>query len=169
MSYSTVEEVKLALTPSTAPTNTTAASLTDTEILDQIAEADGRIDAYIGARYVTPVAPLDPAADPLVYPATIKFLSRDIGAYLATLQFRRSKDMTNDDPVYRRFVEAMNLLKAVAGGTASLPGLPENGGDTSGAGAGDPISPYNGDLFSVCDFDLAPSRMGWDRWSRRGW
>src|SRR4051794_29296313 len=115
MGYSTVAEVRSALTP--APNLTTgrgsAAELTDEQIADAIAEADSRIDSYIGGRYVTPVAPLDPNANPLTYSNVIAFLSRDLAAYLATLTYRGNQDLTDNNPVYRRFADAMSLLIAV--------------------------------------------------------
>ena len=163
MSYSTTEDVRNALAPTLAAANSTASGLTDEQIEDAIAEADGRIDSYIGARYVTPV--LAVGLPPLV-PSVIVYLSRDIAAYMATLTFRRSKDMTDQDPVYRRFAEAKASLIAVSKGQASLP-IPENTGNAASQGAGQAINPYAGNLFVDRDFSLAAPRLGWDRWARR--
>lgn len=169
MGYSTVAEVRSALTP--APTLATgrgsAAEFSDVQLEDAIAQADSRIDSYIGARYVTPVSPLVPIATPPVYPNVIVYLSRDLAGYLATLTYRGNQDMSDNNPVYRRFADAMQLLMAVAKGQASLD-IPGNIGDDSSQGAGDPINPYQGDLFHIRDFDLRPSRLAWDRTSRYG-
>lgn len=165
MGYSSPDQVRSALSPTyeEGTITNTAADMDDPHIEEAINSADERINSYIGERYITPVAPLP---DPPLYPDGLVFLSRDIACYFATLTWRKSKDLTNDDPVARRYVDAMALLTLIARGQASLP-VPPNTGPTGNAGAGTPENPYTGDLFSDRDFDLLPARAGWDRWARR--
>lgn len=163
MAYSTPAMVRLAaapdLTDATAPatdTNTVADN-TDAALVQQIAEADSIIDSYLSGRYATPIAPVDPNADPLTYPSPISSWSRDIALYLATLTLhRRLKIDTTTDPVALRYQQVMALLTAVQKGQSSLPLPPNDGGLGSGGGAGDALNPYDGTLFPACDYDLTP-------------
>lgn len=129
----------------------TAADLSDEVLLDAIAEADATINSYIGRFYTTPV-PSD-AEDNTPHP--IDYWSRNIAAYNATLTYRGSQDLSNDDPVTRRYNATMDALRAVNSGSAQL-SLDLNEGDHSASAAGDPINPFVGDLFTVDDFDLLP-------------
>jgi len=166
MGYSTPDQVRSALSSAweEGVITNTAADMDDPHIEEAINSADERINSYIGERYVTPVVPLPEPPD---YPDGLVFLSRDLACYFATLTWRKSKDLTNDDPVARRYVDAMALLTLIARGQASLP-IPPNTGDTGNQGAGAPVNPYEGDLFGTRDFDLYPPRGGWDRWARYG-
>lgn len=152
--YSTPEMIRKAISVSsdgglpTTPTHT-AADLADGALLDAIKEADALIDSYIGRFYVTPVALVDGAV-----PHPIDYWSRNIAAYNATLTYRGSQDLSDDDPVARRYRATMDALKAVNGGTAQL-SLVQNFGDSSAGSAGAPINPFEGDLFTPDEFDLA--------------
>jgi len=151
MAYSTPADVRLALAPTAAEQDpNTAASLADTQLMDAIREADGRIDTFIGGRYATPVIP---GPDGTVEP--IRSLSRDIAAYLATLTYRKSSDLTNDDPVYRRFAWSMDLLQRVADGDLPLP-IPPNEDDVTDGGV-TVVNQWRGDLFGPCDY----GNLGW--------
>lgn len=159
MSYSTPEMVRKAVAPSASadgalPANAThtAADLSNAQLADAIAEADSTIDSYIGRFYTTPV---EPEGDPAAIPHPIDFWSRNIAAYNATLTYRGSQDLSEDDPISRRYRATMEALKAVNAGSAQLLiGL--NEGDHSAASAAAPYNPLSGDLFTVDDFDLRP-------------
>jgi phage gp36-like protein len=160
MTYCTPEMVRQALVPSSdgavpeAPTHT-AADLTNTQLLDAIAEADVLIDGYLSGRYTTPVAAVGTPTATTPHP--VDYWSRNIAAYLATLTFRGSQDFSDQDPIYRRYVATMDALKAVAAGKMVLQ-IPANAGDTSVVGVGPAFNPYSGTLFPIEDFDVNP---GW--------
>lgn len=153
--YSTPEMVRKAVSTSsdgalpTTPSRT-AADLSDAILLDAINEADSTIDSYIGRFYLTPVARVSDAV-----PHPIDYWSRNIAAYGATLTFRGSQDISDEDPVTRRYKATMEALKAVNNGSAQLM-IPLNQGEHSAAAAGAPVNPFAGDLFTLDDFDLSP-------------
>src|SRR4051812_49652477 len=129
--YSTPEMVRMAVSTATngdLPTTAThtAADLSDEALLDAIAEADATIDSFIGRFYTTPV----PVDDANKIPHPIDYWSRNIAAYNATLTFRGSQDISNDDPVTRRYTATMEALRAVNQGSAQL-SLGLNEGDHS--------------------------------------
>lgn len=177
MSYSTVVEVRNALSPAPSgapwedgdqpdannPTNT-AADLTNNQLLDSIAEADALIDSFLAAYYLTPVVFEADGVTP--YPAPIvplAYWSRNLAAYYATLVFRKSMDFTDQDPVARRYNATMGYLNLVQQGKLVLP-FPPTISDSAGEGAGGPINVYGGsDMFQPCDFDLVygPSGFPW--------
>lgn len=154
--YSTAELVRNALTPTGVAG--TAAVLSDPQLADAIAEADQLIDSYIGARYAVPVQPVTG-----VIPPPVGSWSRDIAAYLATLTWRRSQDITDNDPVVRRYKLTMQALTDVRDGKNSLSIPSSDGQPQDAAGAGTLINPYSGDLFTTRDFDLYPDRFNWQQ------
>lgn len=166
MPYSTVVEVRNALSPgdftdSDAPydngdlTNT-AADLSNDQLTDAIAEADSLIDSFIGGRYTTPVL-LDFNGNVYVTtPHPLDYWSRNVAAYNATLTYRKSQDFADTDPVARRYIATMLAITAVRDGKATL-NIPDNVSATgSQVGAGPIFNQYQGTLWSLCDFDLAP-------------
>lgn len=172
--YSTPLDVRLALTPGADSADlSTAAGLTDQQIIDAILEADGIINAYLLRLYTIPVAdfveanPLatDPPADPPlpetitsnVAPRPVRGWSRDIAAYLATLTFKRNQDVTKDDPVRLRYAQAMEMLTAIRDSKAFLDPdtFPPAGEDVGGKVFVENL--YDGKLFGLSDFDLAPN------------
>lgn len=161
--YSTVYDVRNALTPGANPDDqSTASGLEDIQIQDAIAEADGVIDSYLSGLYVIPddVAGFIPGEpDPiavLTAPYPVRWYSRDIAAWLITLTFKRNKDVPPDDPIRLRYNMAMMLLKRLADGEATLPNPPfEPPG--SGGGGVTVVNQYNGKLFDPSDFNLTTS------------
>lgn len=156
--YSTVKDVRSALTPGGAGTDaSTAASLDDALIIEQINEADSIVDQHV-TQYLpipteevsvgTPEAPAVQA----VAKSPVRYWSRNIAAWLATLTFKRNKDVTADDPVRLRYNMTMAQLIAVRDGKATLP-FPVGGG----TGDGEPlvINQYVGTLFHPEDLGLA--------------
>lgn len=149
--YSSANDVRKALTPGGSAADTsTAAGLDDTQIEDAIAEADSTVDAHLRSRYTIPQDPDNVA----VAVAPVRWWSRNIAAYLATLTFRRNKDLTEDDPVRLRYNQTMALLIAIRDGKANL-SLPPV---VDGAGTGTDITvinQYEGTMFGLEDFGLS--------------
>lgn len=160
MPYSTPAAVRTAVAspenpdnPPATPTHT-AADLDNATLIDAIAEADATIDEYLSGTYVTPV-PNDETSNAVPHP--VDYWSRNIAAYLATLTFRKSKDLTDNDPIVRRYTATMQALTAIRDGKAFVK-LTEidSGVDTGVVGAGPAVNPYSGNLFGADDFDLVP-------------
>lgn len=169
--YSTPLDVRMALTPGADLSDkSTAAGLSEQQIIDAILEADGVINAHLLRLYSIPVsdiveanpAPADPQnPDPAtitsnVAPRPVRGWSRDIAAYLATLTFKRNQDVTKDDPVRLRYTQAMEMLVAIRDrkmflDTDIFP--PVDTGDISEVTV---VNLYEGKLFSLSDFGLAP-------------
>jgi len=141
----------------------TAASLTDNDLTDAIAEAQDEVDGRLAARYETPFdAP----------PTVVVNITRDIAAYLATLTYRRGDPIQPTETVQLRYNRAQNLLGQAANGT--LPLLLPGGTPGQTEGENEPAdveNPYDGDLFQMRDFGIGPviseSSIGspfWPRW-----
>lgn len=151
MSYSTVDQVRDALTPGGRATDrTTAAGLTDAQIQDAIDEADSKIDLYLSTRYVTPIT-----VDPL--PRTVSFWSRSLAAYFATLTRAKSADIKDDDPVARRYRSAQQQLELIQQGKAQLP-IPQLPAEES-QNTVTVQNQYDGDLFLPGDYSLVPKAL----------
>lgn len=153
--YCTIEDVRNALTPGGSQVDkTTASGLEDTQIIDSIREADSIVNSYINARYTVPQDPLD--ADRAVEPA--RFWSRNIAAFLATLTYKRSKDVPADEPVRLRYNLTMAGLLAIREGkaTTSLPPI----GVTTGSDGVTVINQYQGSMFAPADFALRSDYTG---------
>lgn len=163
--YSTPLMIRQAVAPRdwvTQPTPTdstnTCADMTDEQLKDAIAEADSTIDGYLARYYKTPVEAALPAGQ--IHP--VDYWSRNLAAYNATLTYSERLDFTDQDPIARRFLATMDLLKQVANGTLTLDGLklPGDGGSATASGASAPHQPYTGDLFDAADFNLSPAGSG---------
>lgn len=158
MAYSTPAMVRRVASPLASGDGTaatvdtyTAADLPDAILTDAIAEADADIDLALSTIYETPV---DLAVDGMG-PGVIRFWSRDIALYKATLTLRGGQDFAETDPVARRYAVVSAQLAAVTAGRVTLP-IPQNTGDDVGAGASAPVNAYDGDLFGPEDYDLRP-------------
>lgn len=154
--YSSVLDVRNALTPGAVSTdNSTAASLGDAQITDAILEADAKVDTYLPAGYTVPVQTVsqgDPPADVSVAHNLIRFWSRNIAAYLATLTYKKNKDVVADDPVRLRYEMTLEDLKQVRSGVILLPTDASTADDISYLSI---YNQYDGTMFAPEDFDLA--------------
>lgn len=159
--YSSPADVRNALTPGAVEDDvTTAASFEDDQITDAIKEADGMIDTYLSGRFGIPTDPdATPPSSVAVYP--VRAWSRDIAAYLATLTYRKSKDLQPDDPVRLRFNWVIGVLEKIAAGdlTPNLP-QPPTPSDGFGPQGAFVYNQYNGKLFTMADVFCPPGR-GW--------
>lgn len=141
--YTTVDEVRLALAPiigdppesdDTSDEPDTASVLSDDQITDAIEQASSRIDTFLAQRYQTPVAPLDPAADPLVYPSPVGWWARDLAAFLCSLTFFRSSQMQTTEPIYVRQAMVVADMTAVRDGKQALNLPPATDGPAADTG-----------------------------------
>ncbi len=164
VAYATVDEVKGVLARDVADATGTAATLFNPDMVDyHIASAQAEIDARLAGRYVVPF--------PAPVPSLIKALTVDVAAYLATLTYRQSVDVSADDPVRLRYQRAQDMFKAIADGSMDLPAqqVPGDGG-ASTAGIATVRNPYRGTLFVLDDFSLGYSsydnrvRGDWRGW-----
>lgn len=166
MSYSTPAMVRKALVPTSTgsvPTTVThtAADLTDAQLQDFINEADSQIDSYISRYYATPVASVDDGNGGQTVPHPLDYWSRNLAAYNATLSVKGSQDLSDSDPVVRRYTGTMQALQQVASGKAGLP-FPDNTSASAQVGVGHAVNPYDGELFTLDEFDLRPPYgTGW--------
>jgi phage gp36-like protein len=141
----------------------------DAIIDDAIAEASSLVDGYVGGPY---------ASNDFV-PGLIQYWTRDVAAYLATLTWRKSKDLTPEDPVVLRYNTVTTMLTDVMNGSLviSSPGNGLNGGtviDGPPDIAATVVNPFPPTLspfpmFVEVDYDLygQGTRMNWagGRWS----
>lgn len=164
--FSTVTDVRLALTPGAVADDTeTAASLTDYQLTDAIREADGIVKTYLGRYYVVDSFDQDEPSqadinvsvtvNAAAYP--VRGWSRDIAAFLAALTFRKHKDLTEDDPIRLRYGMAMANLDLVRQRQIILDpsDFPAVSVDSSQSGVF-VENTYEGTLFAPEDFRLVP-------------
>lgn len=155
--YSSPIDVRNALTPgATSVDPTTGAGLSDEQIDDAIRQADSRINGYLPTGYVVPTETVENGL--VVAIAPFRYWSRDIAAYLATLTYKRNKDVPQDEPVRLRYTDAMGDLILVSRGTFELPAMPSN--PTALVGDVFVYNQYEGRLFGPEDFALAPVSGG---------
>lgn len=171
MTYCTVRDVRNALTPDATNLpgeRDTAASLADWQIDDAIQEAETILNSHVLPRYVVGtedveqiVVAADPEADPEVFEETdtvtvakapIRWWTRSIAAYYATLTFRKSKDIAEDDPVRLRYQAVMAHLRDVRDGRLDLPGFVPS--ESSSSGEVTVVNQYEGKMFDLDDFSL---------------
>lgn len=145
--YTTIAAVRQVLSPdgSTSATLGTAASLSDDEIQEAIAEGAAEIDARLTARYSVPFDPV---------PAIIEKINRDLAAYMATLTYRRNTPLPDSDPVALRYARALALLTGAQKGDIQLVGEDGDVGQAAEAYVVNTLG-YEGSLFTLEDFSLA--------------
>jgi phage gp36-like protein len=131
--YCSVTDVRNALAQGDDSGTNTAADMPDTIIEDAINEAGSVIDSYVGGPY----------ADTDFVPGVITYWCRDMAAYLSTLTWRKSKDLTAQDPVVLRQAYVTQMLQDIRDDKLAIPS-PGNG---LGSGNGGP--PQTGMVATV--------------------
>lgn len=172
--YCTVRDVRIALTPEGVeqgqPRGETGAILPDWQITDAINEAEGLINAYVAKRYViTPeeveeINPENPGETWVYFvaPSPLRGWTRNIAAWLATLTYRKNKDIGEDDPVRLRFNMTMASLTSVKDHSIDL-ALPINEVGTNESIA---LNLYDEPLFQLEDFNLGYGEHVGREWQR---
>lgn len=154
--YCTVQDVRNVLAPVDAQGTTgTATGLPDDQIEDQIREAQARIDMLVRTRYIIP---LEGEGDAQVAAEPIRMWTRNIAAYLATLVYKRNKDVLENDPIRLRYSETIALLLDVRDGRSDL-NLPPV--EVGGEGDITVLNQYEGTLFAPGDFQLSNTGRWW--------
>jgi phage gp36-like protein len=150
--YTTRDEVRLALSPGgDVADEGSAASLSDDDLDDAVADAQAEVDARIGGNRFTAAT----------VPELVQNLTRDIAAYLATLTHRRGDPIDPNDPVQKRYDRAQGILRDIQAGKIELTGEPDESVDAWVENV------YSGDLFPMEELGIgAASRrrtpFSWD-------
>ena len=93
----------------------TCAQLEDAQLNAAIARASAKVSAYTGTSYV-----ID-AADPVITVPDLVFSTTvQIATFYATLIYRKGKDLSQFDPVYLGYQDAMATLKDVVAGNIEV-------------------------------------------------
>lgn len=146
--YTTVDDLRLALSPGGTTDPGTAAVLADGELADAIAEAQQEVDARLSDRG----APFPTDA----VPGLVAQITRDLAAFKATLVHRKGHPVDVSDPVRLRYDHALALLRQLGTGEVDLPGTD----DETGPGAAVLLNPYEGAMFQLDDLGLGTPPYG---------
>lgn len=166
MAYTSPADIRSVLGSPTDPS--TAASLPDETLQVAADEAQAEVDATLAGRFAVP---FDEGNAPVPVPPLVASITRDIAAFLATMQLLKGSPIPPTHPVLMRWQRATGLLKGIANGNVDLalendPGPTQPTEQDPGAtvvNAGDyPRNPYDGRLFTR-------EGMGVDRTGRVGW
>lgn len=172
--YSAVPQVRTRLAPGGNASGMATggkSALSDEEITESIQRGDASIDACLMARYSiltgTTWTDIETGTDYLVALAPVSQFSVSLGAYFATLRWRRGLDLGKDDPIRLEYDETMALLVAVRDGKASLNLPPVGSTDPTAQSGGDAsvYNMYNGVLFDS-ERSLGPDRPLRTPWGR---
>lgn len=161
--YCSVEDVREALTPGgvSSPGGDTAASLRDDQIEDAITQASGRVDLYLSQRYVTPVV-----GAPDATMTQLKMWTRDLAAYLGTLTKRKAADIDDNNPVIRRYKNAINDLQMLRDNQAQIdaPLITSTQQDIA-----EVVNLYAGTMFWPGDYSVGPDRSPYGPYNDGYW
>lgn len=141
--YTDVTQVREAASPTGTVDNVanTAGSLDDAQLQALIEEAQGVVDGYVGARYELPLTK--------PFPTQLKSIATSVALYLATLTYRRSKDLSDQDPVVRRYRQAMDMLVGISTGKVVLQVTVDPTSGSPASGDAVVVNPYQGNLFGL--------------------
>lgn len=150
MPYSTMQSVRTALAAGGVMDGTSAASLSDADIQDKIAEADALIDGYLTARYALPIAG--------TVPPIVQMVSRDLAASYATATYLGSIPLLPTHPVQVKAGAATATLEKIRTGDIML-SLPGAGAEQR---TDNPAveNAYEGSMFSLGQFNLVRDWWG---------
>lgn len=127
-----------------------------TEVSSAIDLAQGEVEGKTGRVY----------SDASTVPLILKGIIVDIAAYILAYRFLpgTAEIVTNvegtmgtAEPVLLRYQRAEALLADIMAGSIVLPPPPDGVGSAAFAIA---INPYQGELFSMCEFNLGVDRRG---------
>lgn len=126
VAYLVPADVRNALGGTDAGTGT-AAMLEDSQLLAAITRASARVSASTGTTYT------DDSGNPVNVPQLVTSLTMALAKFYATLTYRKGKDLSQFDPVYLDYQDAVATLNAIANGTIDVdPTPPDEGVDGTG-------------------------------------
>jgi len=134
--YTTVERLRNAVAPDDNFANT-AAMLLDSQLWDHIREAQSIVEGYLTRATQVPLQP--------PVPMIVKLLTTSIAAWLATLAYRRGKDLSPNDPIALRYAQAMDMLGKIADGQMAFSSLTPDVEEIFAVIK----NPYEGELFGT--------------------
>lgn len=106
----------------------TAAELPDSQLLAAITRASTVVTAYVGTDYEADQWNPNPNVPPMV-----KYLTAGLGAYYATLIYRKGKDLGQFDPVYLMYQDIRAVLADIVTGKIEVnPGKPNEAPEHQG-------------------------------------
>lgn len=150
--YAVADDVRAVVARSVSSTaGTAASSLGDAVLAAALDSAQAEVDARLAGRYQVPFFPG-------AVPSLVVSLTVDVAAYLATLTFRESTDLSVDDPIRLRYARAQELLRQLGSGELDLPGVTSGGDTPATSGRATVRNPYSGRMFGLEDAGL-----GYDR------
>lgn len=114
MPYTDRDKVRHVLAPDGEYVGT-AASLSDEQLDEIIDRVDSRVDVFLNRRYNLPILPV---------PTILMDIATDIAAYDVTLAYYKGTDLSDQDPVIRRYRDARGMLGQLSTGLLVLD-LPE--------------------------------------------
>lgn len=179
--YCSVADVRAVLAPQIVDehgdlfpdtTAETAAQLIDTQIRSAIDSASARVDTYLRVRYTVPVAALNAGVDvnpsDYEYPPSVRYWTRDLAAFDATLTLMRGLPVGADEPVRLRQAQALLDLAAVRDGKMDA-GAPTSETPSGQEGFSGVVTVGAAGTFDATDFggrpgwwDVYGSRPGYD-------
>jgi phage gp36-like protein len=160
MAYVTPNEIRSIVARDEGQYDSTAASLSEAQLEEAIDSATNEVEARLSGQYIVPFS------QPPDTPPLVAEIVRDIAAWLADLTYRQDTDYeTGNEPMLLRYQRALDLLSRLELGTLTLPGADTPEVPSAGSGTGRPINPYEGDMFTLRDFDLGYERYrsSWPR------
>jgi hypothetical protein len=169
--YCSVADVRSVLAPALLDgggnpfpdtTQETAAQLIDAQLLEAIVRASGRVDTYLRARYQMPPVPVvaaqqttEPHTD-AVYPDVVRYWTRDLAAFDATLTLLRGLPIGPDSPVRLRQAQAVAELAAARDGKLDA-GLPQPDDATTQEGFAGVVDAGGAGMFGPSDWGDQPT------------
>lgn len=139
MAYTSIGRVRLALAPDgDFASPSTAASLPDATIIEQIRIGDAEVDTYLSSRYVTPVVGGETNE-------IVSAWATNLAAWYSDLVYRKNDDLEETDPVQRRRQATIDQLQRVLSGEIDLQIPVLSGGNAA-------FMDYPGRLFDPTDW-----------------
>jgi len=132
----------------------TCAELTDDQLSQHLQRAQALVDGTTGQAF-----------DDTNAPVLLKGLVVALGAYYATLAYRKGKDLTPQDPMYLLYQDAEATLTEIRNDQITFEPIPQP--DTAGTGTATPALPkvtnpllYGVTAFTGEDFGLGVRQAG---------
>lgn len=143
-SYAKREDVRETVQHLPTSDDGNASAIPDERIDKELEGATAEIDARLSQQYVVPFDPV---------PELIRWICEAIAAYNSTLTFYETRDVSDDNPVLRRYQKAMTTLDRLATGEMVLP---PPGGTEPDPGFGTRVvsTITRPGLVDISDFDI---------------